>query len=180
MFPRARRHPVRRPVGDPGRSHPNEGSRTSGFLFHLHHPWHKAPAVAIAGALAAPTMAAQAVDFTLSGQVGRTFFINDSDTSTNPMSIGSDGLIRDNNGATRVRANGSSELEDGSRIGIQFEMGWKMDPDDAKEPSGRRSARRTPAGSRDSRRHGPPPARPGEGRLRSLRGPLGVRTGAGR
>ena len=68
-------------------------------------------------------MAAQAVDFTLSGQVGRTLFVNDSDTSTNPMSIGSDGEIRDNNGATRFRLNGSSELDDGSRIGIQFEMG---------------------------------------------------------
>ena len=68
-------------------------------------------------------MAAQAVDFTLSGQVGRTLFVNDSDTSTNAMSIGSDGEIRDNNGATRFRLNGSSELDDGSRIGIQFEMG---------------------------------------------------------
>ena len=29
--------------------------------------------------------------------------------------------IKDNNGATRVRANGHSELEDGSTIGIQFE-----------------------------------------------------------
>ena len=59
-------------------------------------------------------MAAQAVDFTLSGQVSRTLFINDSDTST-------DAEIRDNNGATRVRANGHSVLEDGSTLGIQFE-----------------------------------------------------------
>ncbi len=59
-------------------------------------------------------MAAQAVDFTLSGQVSRTLFVNDSDMST-------DGTIRDNNGATRVRANGSSEIDDGSTVGIQFE-----------------------------------------------------------
>ena len=59
-------------------------------------------------------MAAQAVDFTISGQISRTMFINDSDASTNAE-------IRDNNGATRVRANGSSELDDGSTLGIQFE-----------------------------------------------------------
>ena len=59
-------------------------------------------------------MAAQAVDFTLSGQVSRTLFINDSDTSTGAE-------IRDNNGATRVRANGHSVMEDGSELGIQFE-----------------------------------------------------------
>ena len=60
-------------------------------------------------------MAAQAVDFTISGQVSRTLFVNDSD------SAGTSGTIRDNNGATRVRANGSSELDDGSTVGIQFE-----------------------------------------------------------
>ncbi len=59
-------------------------------------------------------MAAQAVDFTLSGQVSRTLFVNDSDTSTS-------GTIRDNNGATRVRANGSSGLDGGGTLGIQFE-----------------------------------------------------------
>ena len=59
-------------------------------------------------------MAAQAVDFTISGQVSRTLFVNDSDTGTS-------GTIRDNNGATRVRANGSSGLDDGSTVGIQFE-----------------------------------------------------------
>ncbi len=73
----------------------------------------KALTVAIAGALAVP-MAAHAVDFTLSGQVSRTLFINDSDTSTGAE-------IRDNNGATRVRANGHSVMEDGSTLGIQFE-----------------------------------------------------------
>ena len=114
---------VRSLVGAWGRSAPNDGSEAPGFPFHPQHARHKALAIAIAGALAAPTMAAQAVDFTLSGQVGRTLFVNDSDTSTNPMSLGSDGEIRDNNGATRFRLNGSSELDDGSRIGIQFEMG---------------------------------------------------------
>ena len=73
----------------------------------------KALSVAIAGALAAP-MAAQAVDFTISGQVSRTFFSNDSDAGTSSE-------IRDNNGTTRVRANGSSELDGGGTIGIQFE-----------------------------------------------------------
>lgn len=56
------------------------------------------------------------MDFTISGQVSRTLFVNDSDASTS-------GTIRDNNGATRVRANGSSELDDGSTLGIQFEYG---------------------------------------------------------
>ena len=59
-------------------------------------------------------MAAQAVDFTVSGQVSRTLFVTDADSSTS-------GEIRDNNGATRVRANGSSALDDGSTVGIQFE-----------------------------------------------------------
>ena len=66
-------------------------------------------------------MAAQAVDFTISGQVSRTLFINSSDTSTEPKSVGSDGEIRDNNGSTRIRANGSTEMDDGSTLGIQFE-----------------------------------------------------------
>ena len=82
----------------------------------------KALTVAIAGALAAP-MAAQAVDFTISGQVSRTLFVNDSDTSTEPKSLGSNGSILDNNGATRIRANGSTEMDDGSTLGIQFEYG---------------------------------------------------------
>ena len=94
---------VRSLVGAWGRSAPNDGSEAPGFPFHPQHARHKALAIVIAGALAAPTMAAQAVDFTLSGQVGRTLFVNDSDTSTNPMSLGSDGEIRDNNGATRFR-----------------------------------------------------------------------------
>ena len=83
-------------------------------VFQREYIMHKkALTVAIAGALAAP-MAAQAVDFTLSGQVSRTLFVTDSDAGTS-------GEIRDNNGATRVRANGHSVLEDGSTLGIQFE-----------------------------------------------------------
>ena len=56
------------------------------------------------------------MDFTISGQVGRTLFVNDSAMSTS-------GEIRDNNGITRVRANGSSIMDDGSTLGIQFEYG---------------------------------------------------------
>ncbi len=60
------------------------------------------------------------MDFTLSGQVSRTLFISDSDSSTSAV-------IRDNNGATRVRANGSSDLDDGSTVGIQFEYAVDAD-----------------------------------------------------
>ena len=38
------------------------------------------------------------------------------------MSIGTDGEIRGNNGATRFRANGSSERDGGTTVGIPFEM----------------------------------------------------------
>ena len=74
----------------------------------------KALTVAIAGALAAP-LAAQAVDFTISGQVNRALFITDSDDGTE--------AAVENNGesTTRVRANGSTELMDGNTVGIQFE-----------------------------------------------------------
>ena len=66
-------------------------------------------------------MAAQAVDFTVSGQVSRTLFVVDSDNGPGTEDDSTKGTIRDNNGATRVRANGSSVLEDGSTLGIQFE-----------------------------------------------------------
>ena len=70
--------------------------------------------VAIAGALAVP-MAAQAVDFTISGHVNRALFVTDSDTGTKAE-------VKNNGGSsTRVRANGSSELMDGSTVGIQLE-----------------------------------------------------------
>ena len=60
-------------------------------------------------------MAAQAVDFTISGQVNRALFITDTDGGTSAE-------VKNNGGSsTRVRANGSSELEGGGTVGIQFE-----------------------------------------------------------
>ena len=75
---------------------------------------HKALTAAIAAALAAP-MAAQAVDFSISGQVNRALFIVDNDTGTTAKVA--------NNGAssTRVRATGSSEMMDGNTAGILIE-----------------------------------------------------------
>ena len=76
----------------------------------------KALTVAIAGALAAP-MAAQAVDFTISGHVNRALFVVDSESSTGAE-------VKNNTGSgTRVRANGSTELMDGNKVGIQLEYG---------------------------------------------------------
>ena len=76
---------------------------------------HKVLTAAIAAALAAP-MAAQAVDFTISGQVNRALVVTDTDAGT---SAG----VQDNGGSSsRVRANGSrGELADGSTINVQFE-----------------------------------------------------------
>ena len=75
---------------------------------------HKALTAAIAAALAAP-MAAQAVDFTISGQINRALFITDSNAGTK-------GEVANNGGgSTRFRANGSSELADGSTVAIQLE-----------------------------------------------------------
>ena len=74
----------------------------------------KALTVAIAGALAAP-MAAQAVDFTISGHVNRALVIVDSDA-------GSSGEVLNNgSSSTRIRWTGSSEMEDGNSVGIQVE-----------------------------------------------------------
>ncbi len=74
----------------------------------------KALTVAIAGALAAP-LAAQAVDFTISGHVNRALFVTDSDRGT-------EAAVANNGGSsTRVRANGSTELMDGNTVGIQLE-----------------------------------------------------------
>ena len=76
----------------------------------------KALTVAIAGALAAPR-AAQAVDFTISGRINRALVIRDTDASTKAT-------VEDNGESdTRIRANGSTELDDGSTIAIQFEYG---------------------------------------------------------
>ena len=75
---------------------------------------HKALTAAIAAALAAP-VAAQAVDFSISGQVNRALFIVDSDAGT-------DASVANNTGSsTRIRATGSSEMMDGNTAGIQLE-----------------------------------------------------------
>ena len=75
----------------------------------------KALTVAIAGALAAP-MAAQAVDFTISGHVNRALFLWDKDNGDKPASVADNGQS-----GTRIRANGSSVLMDGNKVAIQFE-----------------------------------------------------------
>ena len=74
----------------------------------------KALTVAIAGALAAP-MAAQAVDFTISGHVNRALFVTDTDSSTSAMEAdnGSSG--------SRIRVVGSGELMDGTSAGLKLE-----------------------------------------------------------
>ena len=80
---------------------------------------------AIAGALAAP-MAAQAVDFTISGHVNRALFIvaQDSDHDYGGREGGTKAQVSDNGQSnTRVRVTGSTELEDGNKIGIQVEYG---------------------------------------------------------
>ena len=79
--------------------------------------------VAIAGALAAP-MAAQAVDFTISGHVNRALFIvaQDSDADYGGKEGGTKAQVRNNGGSSsRIRATGSTELMDGNTVGIQFE-----------------------------------------------------------
>ena len=88
----------------------------------------KALTVAIAAALAAP-MAAQAVDFSISGWVNRALFITDTDDGTNAA------VANNGGGSTRVRATGSSEMMDGRTVGIQFEFeeGSSMDEDGDKK-----------------------------------------------
>ena len=84
----------------------------------------KALTVAIAGALAAP-MAAQAVDFTISGHVNRALVVvdRDDDRSTPDMNESSTKAQVVNNGSssTRIRWTGSSEMMDGNSVGIQVE-----------------------------------------------------------
>ena len=75
---------------------------------------HKVLTAAIAAALAAP-MVAQAVDFTISGQVNRALFITDSNAGTRTH------VLNNGGGSTRVRANGSSELAGGNKVAIQLE-----------------------------------------------------------
>ena len=80
----------------------------------------KALTVAIAGALAAP-MAAQAVDFKISGHVNRALFVVDKDLADEAMN-GTKAQVADNGGSsTRVRVTGSTEMEGGNRVGIQWE-----------------------------------------------------------
>ena len=89
----------------------------------------KALTVAIAGALAAP-MAAQAVDFTISGHVNRALVVVDNDAGTNAQ------VKNNGSSATRIRWTGSSEMMDGTSVGIQVEyqeggsFDKSTDPDD--------------------------------------------------
>ena len=60
-------------------------------------------------------MAAQAVDFSISGHVNRALFVHDTDGGTQAS-------VEDNGGSsTRIRANGSAEMMDGRTVGIQIE-----------------------------------------------------------
>ena len=68
----------------------------------------------IAGALATP-MAAQAVDFTISGHINRALVVVDTDDSPRV------GVEDNGESSTRVRATGSTEIEGGTTVGIQFE-----------------------------------------------------------
>ena len=62
-------------------------------------------------------MAAQAVDFTISGHVNQALFIVDKDGDG-----GTKAQVANNGGSsTRVRVTGSSELEEGNTVGIQWE-----------------------------------------------------------
>ena len=76
----------------------------------------KALTVAIAGALVAP-MAAQAVDFSISGRVSRALVITDTGDSTTAQvkNWGSSG--------SRVRVSGSNEMMDGMTVGGNLEYG---------------------------------------------------------
>ena len=74
----------------------------------------KALTVAIAGALAAP-LAAQAVDFTISGHINRALFITDNDAGTASS-------VKDNGSSgTRVRVTGSGEMDAGGSAGVNLE-----------------------------------------------------------
>ena len=74
----------------------------------------KALTVAIAGVFAVP-MAAQAVDFAISGHVNRALFITDTDggTSAKEKDNGSSG--------SRIRVVGSGEMMDGTAAGLTLE-----------------------------------------------------------
>ena len=76
----------------------------------------KALTVAIAGALAAP-MAAQAVDFTISGHVNRALIVVDSDDNDSSKAE----IVNPGSSTSRIRWTGSSEMMDGNSVGIQVE-----------------------------------------------------------
>ena len=101
----------------PGRPAPlrnRDGAANQTFVQGNQLMKRKALTVAIAGALAAP-MAAQAVDFTISGHVNRALVVVDNDDGT-------DAQVKDNgSSATRIRWTGSSEMMDGNSVGIQVE-----------------------------------------------------------
>ena len=75
--------------------------------------------VAIATALAAP-VAAQAVDFTISGHVNRALVINNA-TDANGKDTSTAKVVNNGSSSTRIRWTGSSEMEDGNSVGIQVE-----------------------------------------------------------
>ena len=76
----------------------------------------KALTVAIAGVFAVP-MAAQAVDFAISGHVNRALFITDTDSGTS-------GKEADNGSSgSRIRVVGSGEMMDGTTAGLKLEYG---------------------------------------------------------
>ena len=76
--------------------------------------------VAIAGALAVP-VAAQAVDFTISGHVNRAMFLTSTDGGSNTVRVWDNG-----ESSTRINANGSTELENGSEARIQLEYEYRQ------------------------------------------------------
>ena len=66
-------------------------------------------------------MAAQAVDFKISGHVNRALFVVDKNLADEAMN-GTKARVQDNGGSsTRVRVTGSTELEGGNKVGIQWE-----------------------------------------------------------
>ena len=84
----------------------------------------KALTVAIAGVFAVP-MAAQAVDFAISGHVNRALFITDTDSGTS-------GMEADNGSSgSRIRVVGSGEMMDGTTAGLNLEYGAGGDGGDS-------------------------------------------------
>ena len=75
-------------------------------------------------------MAAQAVDFTISGHINRALFVVDSD---DPDSSKAE-IANNGSSSTRVRVTGSGEMMDGNTVGIQFEYEEGGSFDKGKEP----------------------------------------------